>query len=95
MVRSTGSGCCTGTGNLSEHLSERLEACPVLGGPAGPVSQAQDGNGSRKQRVQRNPMPDSPMLGLSALIRRWISSVGAQAPAAELDSTTTSSWSVG
>jgi VCBS repeat-containing protein len=46
-------------------------------------------------RAQRKPTPDSPMPGLSALIRRWISSMAGQAPAAELDSTTTSSWSVG
>ena len=45
--------------------------------------------------VQRKPSPDSPMPGLSALIRRWTSSIGPQAPRSEFDNTTTSSRSAG
>jgi hypothetical protein len=48
-----------------------------------------------REGAQRKPTPDSPMLGLPTLIRLWISSMVGQAPSAELDSTTTSSWSIG
>ena len=49
----------------------------------------------RSASAQLKPSPDSPTLGLSALISRWISSMGDHAPRSKFVSTTTSRSSAG